>query len=162
MESRNRRELLKNPGVAAAGGYLATSRGYAANETISIGCIGVGRRCQALMRALVQIPGAKIVTICDVWDQALAAAQKITGPDAVPVKDYRTILDRKDIDAVLIATPNHQHVTMLSAACSAGKDVYVEKPLTHHLDEGPAALEAQNRHKRIVQVGMQQRRDRKR
>ena len=157
MESRNRRELLKNLGVAVTGGYLATPRGYAANDTIRIGCIGVGGRCQALMRALVQIPGAKIVTICDVWDQALVNAQKIAGPQATPVKDYRTVLDRKDIDAVLIASPNHQHVTMLTAACSAGKDVYVEKPLTHHLEEGPAALEAQNRHNRIVQVGMQQR-----
>jgi predicted dehydrogenase len=157
MESRNRRELIKNLGVAVTGGYLATPRGYAANETIRIGCIGTGGRCQQLMRALVQIRGAKIVTVCDVWDNALAAAQKIAGPDATPVKDYRTVLDRKDIDAVLIASPNHQHVTMLTAACSAGKDVYVEKPLTHHLDEGPVAVEAQTRHNRIVQVGMQQR-----
>jgi predicted dehydrogenase len=108
------------------------------------------------MRALVQIPGAKIITICDVWDQALAAAQKIV-PDATPVKEYRAVLDRKDIDGVVIAAPNHQHVTMLSAACSAGKDVYVEKPLTHHLDEGPAAVEARDRYQRVVQVGMQQR-----
>jgi predicted dehydrogenase len=156
MDPQNRRELLKNLGVAVTGGYLATERGYAANETIRVGCIGTGGRCQALMRALVQIPGAKIVTLCDVWDQALASALKIA-PQATTVKDYRTVLDRKDIDAVLIASPNHQHVAMLKAACSAGKDVYVEKPLTHHLDEGPAALEAQNSHKRIVQVGMQQR-----
>src|ERR1700738_967238 len=106
MEPRNRRQLLKNLGVAVTGGYLATPRGYAANETLRIGCIGVGGRCQALMKALVQIPGAKIVTICGVWGQALATAQKIAGPGATPVKDYRTILDRKDIDAVLIATPN--------------------------------------------------------
>src|ERR1700733_13799906 len=103
--SSNRRELLKNLGVAVTGGYLATARGYAANETLRIGCIGVGGRCQALMKALVQIPGAKIVTLCDVWDEALVAAQKISGPDATPVKDYRTVLDRKDIDAVIIATP---------------------------------------------------------
>jgi predicted dehydrogenase len=156
MNPHNRREMLKTLGVAVTGGYLATQRGYAANETIRVGCIGTGGRCQALMHALVQIPGAKIVTLCDVWDQALASALKIA-PGATTVKDYRTVLDRKDIDAVLIASPNHQHVAMLKAACSAGKDVYVEKPLTHHLDEGPAALAAQNSHKRIVQVGMQQR-----
>jgi predicted dehydrogenase len=152
----SRRDLLKTAGLALAGGYAPSTRGYAANETIRIGCIGTGGRCQALMRALVQIKGAKIVALCDVWDQALSNAQKIV-PDATTVKDYRTVLDRKDIDAVLIASPNHQHVAMLTAACSAGKDVYVEKPLTHHLDEGPAALEAQNRYKRVVQVGMQQR-----
>lgn len=157
MEPRNRRDLLKHLGVAVTGGYLATPRGYAANETIRIGCIGTGGRCQQLMRALVQIPGAKIVAVCDVWDTALAAGHKIAGAQATAVKDYRAVLDRTDIDAVLIATPNHQHVTMLSAACSAGKDVYVEKPLTHHLDEGPAALDAQNKYDRIVQVGMQQR-----
>src|ERR1041384_2622905 len=105
MESRNRRELLKNLGVAAAGGYLAPSRGSAANETISIGCIGVGGRCQALMRALVQIPGAKIIAICDVWDQAIAASHKIVGAEIEAVKDYRAVLDRKDIDAVIIASP---------------------------------------------------------
>src|SRR5215471_21500500 len=98
MHFRNRREILQNLGVAVAGGYVATSRGYAANETLRIGCIGTGGRCQALMKALVQIPGAKIVALADVWDQALASAQKIA-PDAAPVKDYRTILDRKDIDA---------------------------------------------------------------
>ena len=157
MNASNRREVLKKMGAAVAGGYLASSAGYAANETIRIGCIGVGGRAQALLRALVTIPGAKVVAICDVWDPPLQATQKIVGADVAVTKEYRTLLERKDIDAVLIASPNHQHVPMLTAACSAGKDVYVEKPLTHRLDEGPAALEAQNRHNRIVQVGMQQR-----
>jgi hypothetical protein len=137
-EVTNRRDLLKRVGLAVTGGYLATARGYAANETIRVGCIGTGHRCQVLMKALVQIPGAKIVAICDIWEQALRDAQKIAGPDATPFKDYRALLDRKDIDAVLIGSPNHQHVTMVAAACSAGEDVYVEKPLTHHLGRRPA------------------------
>jgi predicted dehydrogenase len=161
MRASNRRELLKDLGIAVTSGYLASSRAMAANETIRIGCIGVGGRAQALLRALVQIRGAKVVAICDVWPSPIKATQTILKAggmaEAAVEKDYRALLDRKDIDAVLIASPNHQHVPMLTAACSAGKDVYVEKPLTHRLDEGPAALEAQNRYNRIVQVGMQQR-----
>ena len=153
----NRRELLKGLGYAAVGGYLATSRGYAANETITVGCIGTGGRAQMLMRALAKIPGIRIAAVCDVWDQHLAAGKQLADPQAFATKEYRTLLDRKDIDAVVIGSPNHQHVPMLTAACSAGKDVYIEKPLTHRLEEGPAALEAQNSHRRIVQVGMQQR-----
>ncbi len=64
-------------------------------------------------------------------------------------------MDRKDVDAVLIATPDHWHVPITVDACAAGKDVYVEKPLTHDVSEGAAVVEAQNKHQRIVQVGMQ-------
>ncbi|HEX4810636.1 MAG TPA: Gfo/Idh/MocA family oxidoreductase [Bryobacteraceae bacterium] len=157
MQSTNRRQYLKDLGLATMGGYLATSRGYAANETITIGCIGTGGRAQMLMKALQKIPGARMAAVCDVWDKNLAAGKALADPQASATKEYREILDRKDIDAVLIGSPNHQHVPMMTAAVSAGKDVYVEKPLTHHLEEGPAALEARNRSNRIVQVGMQQR-----
>ncbi len=68
MKSTNRRELLKDLGYAALGGYLATSRGYAANETITVGCIGTGGRCQGLMKALAKIPGVRMAAVCDVWD----------------------------------------------------------------------------------------------
>lgn len=140
----------------ALGGYVATSKGYAANETITVGVIGTGGRAQVLMKALNKIPGSKIVAVCDVWDENLAKAKAIA-PAAETTKDYRKILDRKDIDAVVIGAPDHQHVALLVAACAAGKDVYVEKPLTHSLAEGAAALHAQNDNKKIVQVGMQQR-----
>ena len=153
----NRRELLKGLGYAAVGGYLGTSRGYAANETITVGCIGTGGRTRVLMKALARIPGVRIAAVCDVWDTNLATAKELADPQAFATKEYRQLLDRKDIDAVVIGSPNHQHVPMLTAACSAGKDVYIEKPLTHRLAEGPAALEVQNRYNRIVQVGMQQR-----
>jgi predicted dehydrogenase len=153
----NRRQILATLGSAALGGYLATSRGYGANENISIGCIGTGGRGQALMRPLAKIAGARITAVCDVWDEHLAAGKLLADPQAFATKDYRAILDRKDIDAVLIASPNHQHVPMLIAACAAGKDVYIEKPLTHRLEEGPAAIQARNSSGRIVQVGQQQR-----
>ena len=157
METIHRRQALKGIGYAALGGYLATSRGYAANETITVGCIGTGGRTQQLMRALAKIPGVRIAAVCDVWDTHLAAGKGLADPQALATKEYREILDRKDIDAVLIGTPNHQHVPMMIAACSAGKDIYIEKPLTHRMEEGPAVLDAQKRSKCIVQVGMQQR-----
>jgi predicted dehydrogenase len=109
------------------------------------------------MKALARIPGARIAAACDVWDENLAKGKELAAPGAFTTKDYRAILDRRDIDAVVIGSPNHQHVPMTIAACEAGKDVYVEKPLTHRLAEGPPVIEAQNRHRRIVQVGMQQR-----
>ncbi|MBV8820868.1 MAG: Gfo/Idh/MocA family oxidoreductase [Acidobacteriaceae bacterium] len=144
-------------GLAVTGGFAATPRGYAANETISVGCIGTGGRCQVLMKSLKKIPGARMVAVCDVWDTNLNTAREIAGGNPFATKDYRALLDRKDIDAVLIGAPDHQHVALMSAACEAGKDVYVEKPLTHSLAEGARALRAQNDNRRIVQVGMQQR-----
>ena len=82
---------------------------------------------------------------------------KLADPKAFATKQYQEVLDRKDIDAVLIGAPDHWHVPMTVEACEAGKDVYVEKPLTHDLAEGKGVIEAQNEHKRIVQVGTQQR-----
>ena len=157
MRSRSRREILNDLGTAVTGGYVATSLGYAKNETISVGCIGTGSRAQTLMKSLVRIPGVRITAVCDVWDENLAKAKTIADPQAYASKDARLVLERSDVDVVLIGAPNHQHVALLSAACAAGKDVYIEKPLTHKFSERPAALEAQNKHKRIVQVGLQQR-----
>lgn len=158
-----RRSFMKNVGLSAATGLLASGTGlppfaYASNETLNIGCIGTGGRAlRTLMVNLKRIPGVRITAICDVWDHHLALAQELTGPQATKTKNYREVLERKDIDAVVIATPDHWHVPITVEACAAGKDVYVEKPLTHDLSEGPKVIEAQNRHQRIVQVGMQQR-----
>jgi len=157
----DRREFLERVGVATAGaltaGYTATAKGYPANETISVGCIGTGGRCRRLMSDLGQLPGVKMTAVCDVWDKHLEAGRQLADPKATVTKDFRELLARKDIDAVVIGTPDHWHVPMTVAACAAGKDVYVEKPLTHDLAEGEAVIAAQNKHQRIVQVGMQQR-----
>jgi predicted dehydrogenase len=159
--SPQRRKFLEQIGQSTAGllaaGYTATSAGYAANETLQVGCIGTGGRCQRLMQVLAKTSGVKLVAVCDVWDQHLRAAQSIAGGKAFATKDYHELLARKDVDAVVIGSPDHWHVPMTIDACAAGKDVYVEKPLTHDLSEGQAVVEAQNRHKRIVQVGTQQR-----
>jgi len=157
----SRRAMLESLGIATAGaltaGYTATAKGFAASETITVGCIGTGGRCRKLMESLVTIPGVKVIAVCDIWDFHLSEARKLAHPDAFATKDYRAILDRKDIDAVLIGTPDHWHVPITVDACAAGKDVYVEKPLTHELSEGQRVIDAQNKHSRIVQVGTQQR-----
>jgi len=156
---RNRREFFEQLGLGSLvlAGYSATARGFAANETIGVGCIGTGGRCQALMRALKEVPGARIVAVCDVWDRNLAAGRKLADPGAFATRDHRALLARNDVDAVIIGAPDHQHVPLTVDACAAGKDVYCEKPLTHDLSEGAAVIDAQNRHSRIVQVGTQQR-----
>jgi predicted dehydrogenase len=159
--STTRRAFFEKIGVAGAtvGALtsLETPRGYGANDALSVACLGTGGRCQHLMKSLVQIPGVKIAAVCDVYDVQLNNAKKLADPKAITSKQYRTLLDRKDIDAVLIASPDHWHVPMAVDACNAGKDVYVEKPLTHDPCEGSLIIETQNRSKKIVQVGMQQR-----
>jgi predicted dehydrogenase len=152
-------ETLSAAGAVAASTLAAaeTARGFTASETIRVGCLGTGGRCQTLMRSLAQVPGVKISAVCDIYDVHLEQAKKLADPQAITSKHYKEILDRNDIDAVLIGSPDHWHVPMSVDACNAGKDVYVEKPLTHDPSEGKAIIDAQNRNKRIVQVGMQQR-----
>jgi predicted dehydrogenase len=143
-------------GVAAAA-TLNAPRALGANETLNIGCIGTGGRCRQLLPALKRIAGARVVALCDVNDVALNLTRPLVDPKVFVTKHYKEILDRKDIQAVLIASPDHWHVPMTVDACAAGKDVYVEKPLTHSRAEESSIREAQNRHNRVVQVGMQQR-----
>lgn len=156
-----RREFLARAGVGAAGliagGYQATAAGLPANETINVGLIGTGGRCGQLVERLKVIPGAKIVAVCDTWDGNLERGKTFAQPGAQATRHYQELLANKDIDAVLIATPDHLHVPISIDACEAGKDVYVEKPLTHDIAEGQSIIDAKNKNKRVVQVGMQQR-----
>ncbi len=159
----SRRQFLQNSAAASSAALLAlasnteSARGYAANDVLQVGCIGTGGRCRKLMESLRTIPGVKITAVCDVWDVHLEAGKKLADPAAFATKDHHALLARKDVDAVLIGSPDHQHVPLTIDSCAAGKDVYVEKPLTHDLAEGASVIAAQNDHKRIVQVGMQQR-----
>ena len=156
----SRRDFIEQSSLFTAGaltaGYTATAKGTAKNEKIQVGVIGAGGRAQRLMHELVKMPGVEITALCDIFDVNLAKARQIA-PKAATTDDFHTLLKRKDVDAVLIGSPDHWHVPMTVAACAAGKDVYVEKPLTHSLEEGAAVIRAQNEHKRVVQVGTQQR-----
>jgi predicted dehydrogenase len=158
MNSPSRRSFILSAGTAAAAtitGSVATA--FAANETINVACIGTGGRCRALMKSLAKIDKVRMSAVCDIWDVHLAEGKKLADPKAVESKNYKDVLAMKDVDAVLIGTPDHWHVPLTIAACAAKKDVYVEKPLTHDLTEGKAVVEAQHTHERIVQVGTQQR-----
>jgi predicted dehydrogenase len=129
----------------------------AANDTLNLGLIGTGGRCRALMRSLARIPNVRLAAVCDIYDGHLALAQKLADAKAFATKSYPAVLERKDIDAVVIGSPDHWHVPMTVDALAAGKDVYVEKPLTHKPSESQAVREAQAKHRRIVQIGTQQR-----
>src|SRR5438067_12571742 len=152
----SRRTFIKGAAALAAFGVPAVNV-LGANDTLQIGCIGTGGRCRHLMPALARIPNVRIAAVCDIFDNNLEAGRKLADPKAFVTRKYKELLDRRDIDAVLIASPDHWHVPMTLVAISAGKDVYVEKPLTHDLAKGKSILEAQAKHKRIVQVGTQQR-----
>src|SRR5262249_50966789 len=156
----SRRSFLK--AAAAAAGTVAAfgvpaANVLGANEKLNVGCIGTGGRCRALMKSLASVPAVRITAGCRIWGVAPSQGQKPPGPQAFATKTYYELLSRKDVDAVVIGSPDHWHVQMTIDACAAGKDVYVEKPLTHDLAEGRAVVEAQNKSKKIVQVGMQQR-----
>jgi predicted dehydrogenase len=109
------------------------------------------------MGALAKVPNTRMMALCDVYRPNLDQAQKLADPNAFTTHDYRELLNRKDIHAVLIASPDHWHVPMTIDSMAAGKDVYVEKPLTHELAEGRQITDALTRHRRIVQIGTQQR-----
>jgi predicted dehydrogenase len=155
MSATNRREFLAS--TLAAGLAVESAHGFAANDTLQVGLIGVGGRCKHLLKSFPALPNVKITAVCDVWDENLEAAKKLADPKAFATKQHEELLARKDVDAVLIASPDHWHVALTVDACKAGKDVYVEKPLTHDLSEGKAVVAAQNDNKRVVQVGTQQR-----
>ena len=127
-------------------------------EPIRIGIIGLGWRGGQLLDELGRLPEAEIVALCDPEAKFLGDASK-KQPKAKNYADMRQLLDDPTIDAVVIATCNHWHCLAGVWACEAGKDVYVEKPLSNRLWEGRQLINAARKHNRIVQVGTQQRSD---
>ncbi len=128
-----RREFLKDTALAGAGaavlGGLAPARVLGANDRIRVGVLGSGHRARYDMEMFKKVPGVEIVAVCDVYAPARAKALEIAGPGAQAYTNYHEVLDRKDIDAVLIGSPDHWHKQMLIDAVNAGKDAYVEKPI---------------------------------
>jgi predicted dehydrogenase len=154
MSETNRRVFL-GTALASAASY---SRILGANDRIRLGGIGTGQRCQYLLSLLNKIPNNDVVAICDVYEpHRTAATTKYATTDAKQYVDYREVLDRKDIDAVVIGTPDHWHVPITIAAVGSGKDVYCEKPVTHTLEESQPLLNAVRESQRVVQTGTQQR-----
>lgn len=127
-----------------------------ANDRVRAGIIGAGGRGRYLIGQFKEL-GVDVGVVCDVYQPNLEAGVREASAGARPVRDYRRLLDDKNLDAVIVATPDHWHARMVIDAVESGKDVYVEKPLAHQIDEGFAIIEAVRRTRRIVQVGTQRR-----
>ena len=145
------------PLAAQAAPDAGAAKPVAPSDRIRVGCIGVGNFGTIDMRDFQANPDVEIVAVCDVDQTKIDAAVALTQGKAKPFKDHRRLLDQRDIDAVFIATPEHWHAPICIDACNAGKDVYVEKPASHHIRDGRLMVEAARRHQRVVQVGSQQR-----
>lgn len=152
-----------NRAVAGAAASLGTSVGsfarnvLGANDRFGVGLIGAGGMGQYNLKDFLRTGQVDAIAIADPFQPNLDRAIELTDGKAKGYKDFRQILDRKDIEAVIIATPDHWHAIPLIMACAAGKDVYVEKPLSHTLYEGRKMVEAAAKYNRVVQVGTQQR-----
>ena len=155
----NRREFLKGTAVTGAAAALAGRRGYAQtvppSDRITLGLIGTGARVQQLIGAAQQVPGVEIVALCDAYTGRAERAKARTNGRAAILPDYRAVLARPDVDAVVIGTPDHLHTPIALAAFEAGKDAYIEKPMTYTVEEGVRIVEAVGRTSRVVQVGSQ-------
>jgi predicted dehydrogenase len=162
-----RREFGKTAAMTVAGAALGqTARSYAqiagANERVRFAVIGLNSRGYAHLSALrTNAATASVVAVCDVESNILAKfaaeAQKELGYQVETERDFRRLLERKDIDAISIATPDHWHAPMAILGVEAGKHVYVEKPCSHNPAEGVLLIQAQKKHGKLVQMGTQQR-----
>lgn len=183
-QKTTRRRFLKNSALTAASvslginvvGARAIQSVQGANEKIQVGFIGVGNRGTQLLRGFLRQDDVEVAALCDVYepyllrdyskvdktlrqslgDKVPRMAEKL-GQGVARYKDFRRLLDRKDIDAVVIATPDHWHALQSIMACQAEKDVYVEKPLSITVVEGRKMVEAAKRYKRVSQVGLHRR-----
>jgi predicted dehydrogenase len=148
-----RRNFVKTAALTA----LSQGRVPAANDRIRIGLIGAGGRGRYLAGLASQAPGTEIVAVCDVYQPRRADVKQKLAPQAREYLEYRELLEQKDIDAVIIGSPDHGHVPMVIDAIGAGKDAYVEKPISHSIEEGENLRKAFESSKQVVQVGYQQR-----
>ncbi|HUG80569.1 MAG TPA: Gfo/Idh/MocA family oxidoreductase [Bryobacterales bacterium] len=157
MSSLKRRTFLSTVAAGAASTAVpAAPLPQAGPKRFRLGFIGLGRRGRGVMAAALQNPETEVVAICDVYEPNLELGRKMA-PDARVYRDFREVLAAGDIDAVGLGTPDHWHAYMTVEACKAGKDVYVEKPISVTVHEGQMMVKAARKYNRIVQVGTQQR-----
>ena len=149
----DRRSFLIGGGLTA----LASTKAFGASNTLRVGVIGAGGRMRNLLDAADALGSYEIVAVSDVYAPHCDAVKVRSNGLASTHVDYREVLDNKDVDAVLIATPDHWHVRVATDAIAAGKDVYLEKPVTHTLEQGAPLIHAVRSSKQILQCGMQQR-----
>src|SRR5499427_1128951 len=162
----SRRAFLQGGAVAAAGGLLMSKtvfleaqpfpRAVAPSDRVRFGMIGVGMQGSGLLGGAITIPGVECVGAADLYDGRHTLAKEITGNTSLPTsRRYQELLDRKDIDCIVAAVPDHWHRRVVVDACNAGKDIYCEKPMSHTVADGLAMVEAAQKNNRIVQIGSQ-------
>jgi predicted dehydrogenase len=154
---QSRRTVLKTVAGASLMSAASLGRVLGANDRVRVGIIGHGLIGTRHLLDFKAQPDVEIVAVSELSEERLEAAATAAGTSPARYKDFRKILDRPDVDAVVVSTPDHWHALMTILACAAGKDVYVEKPLTLVLREGEWMQKAADAHKRVVQVGTQQR-----
>jgi predicted dehydrogenase len=157
MNNWTRREFLAASAVAAASQAPDQAKSepkrVAPGEKVVLGFIGVGGMGTGLIDIFKSFPDVSIAAVCDVYEPHARRAQSASGGSPEVYGDFRRVLDRKDIDAVVIATPDHWHGITAIMACQAGKDIYCEKPLAHRIQEGRAMVDAAAKYKRVTQMG---------
>lgn len=156
----SRRQFLAQSAALAGplvlpSGVLAQNGRPGANDRLVIGHIGIGGMGRGHLRFTLGRKDVSVAALCDVDQNHLKTAVEMAGRPVDAYGDYRRVLERNDIDAVIIAAPDHWHGLMAVHACQAGKDVYVEKPSSLTIEEGRAMIQAADRYKRVVQVGSQ-------
>jgi predicted dehydrogenase len=128
---------------------------YAANDQVNIAVIGMGIMGFSNLQTSMQVPGVKLIGVCDLYTGRLDHAKEVYGNDIITTKNYQELLDRKDIDAVIIATSDHWHDRISIDAMNKGKHVYCEKPMVHKLEEGADVIATQKKTGKVFQVGSQ-------
>jgi predicted dehydrogenase len=154
MDSLSRRDFTRAASLATAASY---SRIFGANDRVRLGFIGLGNRGDQVHDGFLEHGDAQTVAVCDLREDYLDFAVKKSRGTPVRYKDYRKLIEDKNVDAVAIATPDHWHALMFVDACHAGKDVYVEKPLSLTVAEGRRMVEVAAQTKRVTQVGIHRR-----
>ncbi|MGH9665237.1 MAG: Gfo/Idh/MocA family protein [Bryobacteraceae bacterium] len=147
--AQSRRYFLLAAGAAAG----TTLRAFGANDQIGFGFIGSGIRGTILLHEFQSLPGIRPVAVADLYDGYLLRAKEQTGGKIDTTKDYRAVIGHKDVDVVVIATPDHWHTQLTVEALQAGKHVYIEKPMTWSIEEGPKIIAAVKKSGKVLQVG---------
>ncbi|HEV3260204.1 MAG TPA: Gfo/Idh/MocA family oxidoreductase [Gemmataceae bacterium] len=157
MSHVSRRDFTKQAALAGVATALSSARVHGANDRIRLGFIGLGNRGDQVLDAFLAHKDADVAAVCDLYQPYLDFASKKIGTHPKQYQDYRAVLDRKDLDAVVICSPDHWHALQTIHSCQAGKDIYVEKPLSLCVAEGRKMVEAARQAKRVTQVGLMRR-----
>src|SRR5580698_8217087 len=161
MSNFDRRDFIKTGAGMAALSLAQSSRVLGANDRVRVAIIGLRGRGKDHLNGITKVPGVELAAICDIDESIIAARladiDKMKLPKPKTYSDVRKVLEDKSIDAITVATPNHWHSLMGIWACQAGKDAYVEKPISHNIYEGAQLVKAAAHYNRMIQCGSQTR-----